>query len=60
MPSLQGEPHPSAKLTDDAVRAIRASYSPGLISQRDLAELFGVTQQMIARILTGRAWAHVS
>ncbi|WP_411266148.1 helix-turn-helix domain-containing protein [Arthrobacter sp. NamB2] len=42
------------------MRAIRGSYSPGLISQRDLAELFGVTQQMIARILTGRAWAHVS
>ena len=59
MPKLKGEDHPSAKLTDAAVREIREAYAPGRISQRELAENHGVSQQDIARVLAGIAWNHV-
>lgn len=59
MPKLRGEEHPAAKLTDKAVREIREAYAPGKVGQRWLAEMYGVSQQMIARVLAGTAWAHV-
>jgi hypothetical protein len=59
MPKLHGEAHPCSKLTDDSVREIRDTYSPGVVSQTSLAQTYGVSQQMIARVLAGDAWKHI-
>ncbi|MGX5718355.1 hypothetical protein [Arthrobacter sp. MAHUQ-56] len=59
MPKLRGEEHPASKLTEQAVREIRAAYAPGKVGQRWLADMYGVSQTMIARILAGKAWRHV-
>lgn len=60
MPRLQGEEHPAAKLTPEAVRDIRETYVPGRVSQRTLSETHGVSQQMIARVLARTAWKHIT
>jgi predicted transcriptional regulator len=59
MPKPKGEHHPLAKLTDAAVREIREAYAPGRVSQKELAKEHGVSQQVLSRVLTGLAWAHV-
>lgn len=51
-----GERNGSAKLTDDDIRAIRASTEP----QRAIAKRYGVVQQTISAIKTGAKWRHVS
>ncbi len=51
----QGEAHPLAKLTDEAVRVIRKSKE----GQRALAEKYGVSQPTISNIKHKRAWSHV-
>ncbi len=56
---VKGENYPKAKLTDHSVREIRAMYVPRLISQRELARKYGVTQSVIQLILTYKAWKHV-
>lgn len=56
----QGESHPNAKLTESNVRAIRAEYLSGGISQEDLGERFGVSRPAISLVLHGKRWRHVS
>lgn len=51
-----GERHGAAKLTVQQVLQIRASRD---VSQRELAERFGVYQSCISNIRAGRRWAHV-
>lgn len=51
-----GERHGAAKLTVQQVIEIRASRD---VSQRQLAERFGVYQSCISNIRAGRRWAHV-
>ena len=55
----QGERQGIAKLTDEAVRIIRASISLGLWDTENAAKVFGVSQQHIAAIARGRGWQHV-
>lgn len=52
---LVGETHPAAKLTDDHVRAIRASIE----SVSALSRRFGVSRTSIRRARDGRNWIHV-
>ncbi|GAB3535801.1 hypothetical protein GCM10027403_14470 [Arthrobacter tecti] len=59
MPAFRGEQHHAHKLTDDLVREIRAAYVPGHISQRTLAEQYGVAQSIIHLVLARRRWRHV-
>lgn len=54
----RGEELTQSKLTDDAVRSIRARLTAGDL-QRDIAADHGVTQAAISLIATGRTWAHV-
>lgn len=54
---LKGESHGCAKLTEDDVRKIKALI--GERSQRELARCFGVCQQQISRIKSGKLWSHV-
>lgn len=53
--SLPGESNPSAKLSWDAVRQIRAMYASGK-SQQSIAAQFGVTQTAVSCIVTHRTW----
>lgn len=59
MPRLIGEQHPHHKLTMEAVKEIKATYRPGIITHAELAQLYGVKKQTIAKILNGETWLHV-
>jgi hypothetical protein len=54
----RGESHVNHKLTDGMVRTIRQWASEG-ISQSQLAREFGVSNQLISKIVRRKAWAHV-
>lgn len=51
-----GERHPKAKLTEDAVREIRASTDP----ERALAARYGVSKATISNVRLNKGWAHVA
>lgn len=53
-----GERHPHAKLTDDDVRRIRELAGNGL-THRAIADMFGVAQAQIWRVVRGKSWKHV-
>lgn len=53
-----GSRHGNSKLSDEAVRDIRAQVGAG-ISQSELARRYGVHQSQISRALNGRLWSHV-
>jgi DNA-binding transcriptional regulator YiaG len=52
----RGEEHPQAKLTEDQVRAIRATTG---VSKRALARRYGVADSTIRKIIDRRKWAHI-
>jgi len=52
----RGEKHGRAKLTDNDVRAIRATTS---VSQTELAHRYGVSQATIWRIISRKGWTHI-
>lgn len=54
-----GIKNPSAKLTDDDVREVRKELREGKMTQRKIAEMFGVVPMVITDIKKGRSWTHV-
>ena len=64
---MRGETHYKAKLTNDDVRLIRLMIAErgqvraqlAQMSNKALAEKFGVTKRAIERIASGEGWAHV-
>lgn len=57
----RGTKRPNAKLTDEKVAQIRATYRLDRLGDRGrAAREFGVSKRVIEKILTGTAWAHVS
>ncbi len=56
-PSHPGESHPSAKLNEEKVRAIRDRYIPRKVTMDDLAKEYGVCRQSISNIVHGKRWA---
>lgn len=48
-----------AKLTEQQVKDIRANYALCRVRQWELAHRFGVGQDVISRIVNGKAWSHV-
>lgn len=52
-----GEAHATAKLTEEKVQNIRAN--PLKLKQRELAEMYGVTQSTIWAIRVRKTWAHI-
>jgi hypothetical protein len=56
---LRGERSGRAVLNEDEVRAIRARYAEGGISQAELGEQYGVTQVMISLIVRRKSWKHI-
>ena len=55
----RGEKSVLSKLTESDVLEIRARYATGLISQRGLAEEYGLAQSQISRIVNRERWAHI-
>ena len=52
---VKGTKNPAHRLTEDDVRAIRASTD----TQVSLGERYGVRQTTISMVVTGRTWRHV-
>lgn len=55
----RGESNAKATLTEDNVREIRKLGRTTDLTQREIAELFGVTQSAVWGVLSGRYWKHV-
>lgn len=55
----QGESHGLAKLGESQVSEIRRLYAHGDLTQREIAEMFGVTQSLVSHVVNGRLWRHV-
>lgn len=55
----QGEKHGASKLTEADVLEIRKRYATGRITQRALAEEYGVTQSVISEIVNRKIWTHL-
>jgi hypothetical protein len=54
---LQGEEYRTAKLTNSAVIEMRRLR--GRLSQKALAEMFGVSPAAVQAVMDGRTWKHV-
>ena len=54
----RGERNGRAKLDEAKVKAIRAIYGTGPTTV-EIAELYGVSNQIISRIIRGKAWSHL-
>lgn len=48
-----------ARFSESVVRAIRADYRGGVGSQSKLARMYGTTQSVISRIVSGKRWGHI-
>ena len=59
-PAIEGERHPRARLTTVTVRAIRSRYASGDVTQKELANEYGVSAGTISQIVTRRIWDHVA
>jgi hypothetical protein len=55
----RGESNGTSKLTENQVRAMRAEYAAGGISQPALAKRYGIAPGTIEGILHRRSWKHV-
>jgi hypothetical protein len=58
MKDAQNKGRLGRQLNDDKVREIRRRYAAGEL-QTALASEYGVSQNMISRVITGKAWSHV-
>ena len=55
-----GERHPNARLTAKQVLEIRRRYAEGNVTQRELADEYGIaTQSHISNIIHGHSWKHL-
>lgn len=54
-----GEKNPSAVLKESDVIGIKARYSEGNLSQREIGVMYGVSKNTIQAIICGRSWCHL-
>jgi hypothetical protein len=54
-----GSQHPTAKLTEEDVRTIRAMVASGQVTQADFARRYGVSANLIAQVVHKKIWKHV-
>ena len=54
-----GEANGMAKLTEIEVSAIRSMYEDGGILQRELGEMYGVSPNVISKIVRRKIWKHL-
>lgn len=61
--AYSGSSNGMAKLTEDDVRYIREAYIPKAKGQKcnrkEIAEMFGVSPNLISKIVSGAVWTHV-
>ena len=55
----QGESHRSAKLTEQDVFDIRSEYATGQITQKALAEFYGVSRSLVGLVVNHDRWKHI-
>ena len=55
----RGESTSKAKLTDDAVRAMRAEYGAGGVTQKQLAEKYSTLQTNVSQVVRRQTWKHI-
>lgn len=55
----KGERHGMAKIDAEAVLAIRARYAFRKVTARQLADEFGISKEMVGRIVRRENWTHV-
>lgn len=58
--SAKGETNGGAKLTADQVSHVRVVAGLGVVTNAQLAALFGVSMPAIMRIKSRRSWSHVA
>ena len=56
---VRGEDHWCAKLTEKAVKEIRAKHATGKYSLKDLGDEYGVVYSAIGYVVHRKAWKHV-
>lgn len=56
---LKGEAHPAAILTDEVVVAMRSEYQSGGVTQRALAQKYGIHKGTVSDVITGDRWGHI-
>jgi hypothetical protein len=54
-----GSKHFASKITEEDVKKIRSLYKSGEFFQYEIAGMFGINQQNVSLICSGKAWAHV-
>jgi len=57
--SPRGENHPTSKLTQNAIKEIRATYAAGDTSMSTLGQRFGVSASLIYHIVRNHRWKDV-
>lgn len=57
--SAKGEKNGMVRLSEESVIEIRKMYETGSYTQRELAELFRVSQSTICQIVTNYTWTHL-
>lgn len=57
--SNRGERHSRSKLTDQAVREIRALIASG-VRQAEVARMMSIDQSAVSRANSGKRWGHVT
>ena len=55
----RGEANNKSKLTETAVRTIRAEYSTGASSLAELAARYGIATSAVWAAATGKTWKHI-
>lgn len=55
---FHGERHPNAKLSDSVIREIRAIANT-FLTQKQIGEIYGVSDVLVGLIIRRKAWAHV-
>lgn len=58
-PTIRGEGHPVARLTNAAVVEIRRRYASGDHAVTAMAQEFGVQRSAIYAVLRGKTWKHI-
>ncbi len=55
----RGEKNPGSKLTETDIREIRLLLAAGVLTQKEIGDIYGVVGSNISQINTGKTWAHV-
>lgn len=59
LPHLRGEDVHCATLDEDQVREIRRRWATGLVTQKALAEEYGVSRALMSLLINRKRWKHV-